>query len=211
MSVQNAKSRARIMFCAFCLVASSVWAEDIRSGTEGNLFWAEADLGFGRVERRVTASGSVSDDSVAGDFAGGLRVSPSWRIGLDLGGFNLQSTCLSSPTHPCNSQQLQRGKGIEHLLACADFRPSGADGWLLHAAVGGSAYWAQSVSQYYNRANSYGWGGELGTGYTWRFGMAGHAGLRAGYELGHLGGNLRAGVPAFDYSAFKLTLMLAYY
>ncbi len=184
-------------------------AEQASSELEGLRWWAEVGLGYGHVERSAD-SGTLRDDSFALDFAGGLRVSPKLRIGLDLGGYNLQATCLSSPSHICTPSELDRGKGIEHLFIVADYRPGGRDGWLLHAGLGVGGYWAQSVNGNYNRVNSYGWGGELGTGYTWRIGSAAHLGVRAGYEFGHLNGNEGAGVPAFDYSALKLTVTLAY-
>ena len=177
---------------------------------EGHRWWVELDLGYGRVERSAP-SGTLNNDTFALNFAGGLRVSPHVKVGLDLGGHNLQSTCLSTPSHPCTPSELERGKGLEHLFVVADYRPGLSDGWLLHAGLGASGYWAQSVSQYYNRDNSYGWGGELGTGYTWRVGSAVHLGMRAGYEFGHLSGAENAGLPAFDYSAFKLTFACAYY
>jgi hypothetical protein len=82
---------------------------------------------------------------------------------------------------------------------------------LVHAGAGAAGYWAQSVSQYYNRDNSYGWGAEVGTGYSWRVGSAGHIGARADYEFGHLNGNQGASVPAFDYSAVKVTVTFGYY
>ena len=191
------------------LLASSVQAEEASSKVQGHRFWAELDLGYGHVERSASSQ-TLSDDSFALDVMGGLSVSPTVKVGLDLGGYNLQSTCVSTPSHLCSPSESERGKGLEHLLIVADFRPA-SDGWLLHGGFGASGYWAQSVSQYYNRANSYGWGGEIGVGYTWRAGSATHVGVRVGYEFGHLSGNESAGIPAFDYSALKMTLALAYY
>ncbi len=192
------------------LLWSPAGADEASSEARGSRFWAELALGYGRVERSASAQ-TLHDDSFALNLTGGLSVSPRLEVGLDLGGYNLQSTCLSSPAHPCTPLEMERGKGLEHLFVVADFRPAARDGWLLHAGLGGSAYWAQAVSQYYNRANSYGWGAEVGTGYTWRLGSRSHLGLRAGYELGRLGGNASAGVPAFDYSALKLAVSVAYY
>jgi len=192
------------------LLASPVGAEDASSKPPSHRFWAELDLGYGHVERSASSQ-TLSDDSFALDFMAGLSVSPGVKVGLDLGGYNLQSTCASTPSHLCTPSESERGKGLEHLFIVADFRPAVNDGWLLHGALGASGYWAQSVSQYYNRANSYGWGGEIGVGYTWRAGSATHAGVRVGYEFGHLSGNESAGVPAFDYSALKMTFALAYY
>jgi len=192
------------------LSASPAQAEQTSSELEGPRWWAEVGLGYGRVERSA-ASGTLRDDSFALNLAGGVRISPKVHVGLDLGGYNLQATCLSTPSHICTSSESARGKGIEHLFIVADYRAGVRDGWLLHAGLGVSGYWAQSVNEYYNRANSYGWGGELGTGYTWRVGPACHLGARAGYEFGHLNGNEGAGVPAFDYSALKVTVTLAYF
>jgi hypothetical protein len=192
------------------LLVSPVRAEQPSSELEGHRWWAEVGLGYGRVERSAQP-GTLRNDSFAFNIAGGLRVSPHVKVGLDLGGYNLQSTCLSTPSHLCTGSELQRGKGLEHLFIVADYRPAVHDGWVLRAGLGGSGYWDQSVSQYYNRDNSYGWGGELGAGYTWLAGSAAHLGLRAGYEFGHLGGSGGAGIPAFDYSALKVTLVCAYY
>lgn len=192
------------------LVVSPVRAEQASSELEGHRWWAEVGLGYGRVERSAQ-SATLHNDSFALNIAGGLRVSPHVKVGLDLGGYNLQSTCLSTPSHVCTPSELEHGKGLEHLFIVADYRPAVHDGWLLRAGLGASGYWDQSVSQYYNHDNSYGWGGELGTGYTWRLGSAAHLGLRAGYEFGHLSGAGGAGVPAFDYSVLKVTFVCAYY
>ncbi len=194
----------------FGLSLSQAHAQEVSSEVQGHRFWGEIGVGYGHVERSASA-GTLHDESFALDLAGGLSVSPQLKLGLALGGYNLQSTCLSSPGHACTPAEMQRGKGIEHLLIVADFRPAVRDGWLLHAGVGASGYWAQSVSQYQNRANSYGWGGEIGGGYTWKVASETHVGVRAAYEFGHLSGNEGAGVPAFDYSALKVTMTLAYY
>ncbi len=192
------------------LWAIAAGAEQGAAPQEGHGWWAEVDLGYGRLERHAQST-TLYNDSFAMSLAGGLRVTPHVMIGLDLGGYGLQSTCASTPAHFCTPSELERGKGLEHLLFVADYRPAIRDGWLLHAGLGMSGYWDQAVSQYYNRDNSYGWAAELGTGYTWRLGSRGHLGLRAGYEFGHLSGGQSAGVPAFDYGAFKLMLNCAYY
>ncbi len=193
-----------VALCAVTLCAEPVWGAGVQPDSGGERFWAEADVGYARLSRHA-ASESVRSNTFAFDLAGGIRVSPQLRIGLDFGGFTLQATC-ASPF--CNGQELEQGKGIEHLLAVADFRPRVRDGWLVRAGVGPSGYWAQSAG---NHSNWNGWEAELGTGYTWRLGMAGHVGLRAGYGFGHVGGDSNRQIPEFDYSAVKVSVTVAYY
>jgi len=192
------------------LLVSPVRAEQASGDPEGHRWWAEVGFGYGRLELKAQ-SATLHKDSFAFNYTVGLRVSPHVKVGLDLGGYNLQSTCVSTPSHPCSPSDLEHGRGIEHLFIVADYRPAVHDGWLLHAGLGATNYWDQSVSPYYDHANSYGWGGELGTGYTWRLGFAAHLGFRVGYEFGHLSGSGSAWVPPFDYSALKVTLVCAYY
>src|SRR5215469_9791523 len=84
------------------LRVSPVRAAQASSELEGHGWWAEVGLGYGRVELRAQ-SATLHNDSLAFSFAGGLRVSPHVKVGLDLGGYNLQSTCVSTPSHLCTS------------------------------------------------------------------------------------------------------------
>lgn len=171
-------------------------------------YWVELDVGYARVQRYEHLH-SVGDDSVALDFAGGLRAGPRVRLGLDLGGFTLQVPCLTGMNPYCPGNQANRGRSIEQLLVGVDFRPRGEDGWLLHGGVGFNAFWAEQAGP---SGHCCGWVSELGTGYTWRIGdSSAHAGIRAGYTYGRFEAGANAGIPASDYSALKVMLTIAYY
>ena len=97
------------------MLVSPVRAEEASGQVQDHRFWAELGLGYGYVERSASSQ-TISDNSFALDVSGGLRVSPHVKVGLDLGGYNLQATCLSTPSHSCTPLETQRGKGIEHLF-----------------------------------------------------------------------------------------------
>lgn len=192
---------------AVAIIARPLWAADL-SLPAPKPYWVEVDAGYARVERQEYLH-PLRDDSVAIDFAGGVRIGPRLTAGLDLGGFTLQIPCLAGRNPSCPGNQVNRGRSIEHLLAGVDFRPMGEDGWLLHGAMGFNAFWSAQAG---SSARCCGWEGELGTGYTWRIGnSSAHAGVRAGYAYGHFEADANAGIPPSDYSAVKVMLTIAYY
>lgn len=203
----SAISKRLAAIAALGLFAQPLWALD-SDAPAPKPYWAELALGYARIERQEHLN-SVSDDSVAFDLSGGIRVAPRFRVGVALGGFTLQIPCLTGENPSCPGSQANRGRSIEHLLATIDYRPWGEDGWLLHAGTGFTAFWAEQAG---NSAHCCGWEGELGTGYTWRIRDTGaHAGVRAGYVRGHFGVSANGVVPASDYSGLKVTLTIAYY
>jgi hypothetical protein len=150
----GARVRLAVLMCALAAFSGSAWsagsdesADKARTG-----FWGEIDAGYGILKR----SYSMSSDTSQGAFSLALSVGYAWDprllLGVELGGWTLQSSSLSDPS---------QGEAIETLFAIARYYPISDSALFVKGGGGLVKYWNNRPGE--NGAN--GWGGVLGVGY----------------------------------------------
>jgi hypothetical protein len=194
---------ARNLFSLILLASASLARADDYAATPNHRGWFDATIGVARLGVQPSGAPTTYDNDLSLNIEGGWHLNDDWLLGASLGGISIQSTCAITPTHTCSLGELQRGKGIEHLFAVAEYHSPTQPGWLFHMALGGSQSW-RTLSGVDQR----GLAGDVGVGYTRPFGDIGRLGIRLDLESGHFAGS--GGNAALNYSAPQLLIVWSY-
>ena len=114
-------------------------------------FWADVQLGYGRLQLGSDQEPHHGHDSFALAFDVGGTLNPHVRLGLELGGWLLESF---SPDDPA------RGESVSHLLAIVEVYPWQGRGLFLKLGAGRAMYTISHPLEF----DSSGWGGSIGVG-----------------------------------------------
>jgi hypothetical protein len=184
----SSKKRIGCVMLALTLIAagSTGIADDRQPGN----WWIGLEAGPASVR---TSEGGRSDRNgrLALAFRGGVIVTPSLLVGLQLGGFTEQASDVNDPA---------RGEGISHVFAIAQWYPGQRrEGPYLRAGGGYADHWSnQSAGR-----DSHGWGLCFGVGWDFSAGAMGYVGPSLSW--------FRARTGDMDVSALTLGLNWSYH
>jgi len=115
-------------------------------------FWGGMDVGIGVVERSYSQTSSTTDTKFAFAISGGYAWNPKLLLGVEFGGWTLQSS---------NLWDSEKGQAIETLFAVARYYPTRDSPLFIRAGGGRVKYWTNQPGE----SGANGWGGAIGVGY----------------------------------------------
>jgi len=147
-------------------------------------FWGDFGIGYGAVD---TSSAPFGDSSggVVVDLTAGIRLSPRWRLGLNIGGAGSQignNNCQYQDY--CNSIY---GQSLTNVFAALEFEPGVDHGWLFGISAGHVLYDNRRLEDVSGNSNSGEGTGVLARiGYEWRVGRRMHLSAQLSGESAHV-------------------------
>ncbi|HEX9397893.1 MAG TPA: outer membrane beta-barrel protein [Burkholderiales bacterium] len=116
-----------LFLLAFALAAPAALAQDFRTG-----FWAGGDVGVGFLKRKFDVTNNRDDTKLAFAIRGGYAFTPRLLLGLEAGGWSLEST---------NRRDDARGQGISTLYLFGQAYPFEDRLFFVKGGVGGVRFW----------------------------------------------------------------------
>jgi hypothetical protein len=129
-------------------------------------------------------------------FAGGLVVTPRWRLGLELGGLGLEASDVWDPS---------RGESLSQAMVVTDYFFARDEGIFVHAGAGWTHY-VNNDAELLDWEGG-GWGGEVGVGYALRAGRHWFVSPVLKVTAGAVSPR-REQVDTVDYSAISLSVAI---
>jgi hypothetical protein len=185
-------------------MAAPVLAATQTTTAPGGRWWLGAGIG---AAQRDYGSAAPGETAFAFTLEAGMRITPHWGLGLELGANMAGSGCSF-----CGPYGGGLNTEFDHFFLVGEYRPK-EYGWRLRAGVGVSAYdlsYGYGMDYPSYTVNTFGAG--LSAGYQWRLHTvsAMSLGVRLSGEAAHFTPRSNLDTGSVSYSAVTLTVQLAF-
>lgn len=148
--------------------------------------WLELGLGVGQLSE---GSNPFSDGGTGFkvDALAGIRLSPRWSLGIDIGGVGVHPSNRNYDPH--NAYSSVWGEGVSLVQVVAQYEPAVDHGWLFAAGTGPAYYHNQVIESAVGRTSGRlgaGHGVGLRVGYDWLRGRRSHVLATLGLDAGRI-------------------------
>jgi hypothetical protein len=117
-----------------------------------SLFWAGADIGYASIARSYSVTGDTREGRLAFAFRGGIQIDPRLLVGVEFGGWTLQSAGSGDPA---------TGEAIDTRFLIVQVYPLANPAFFVRGGGGRVVY----MNDHPNESGASGSGGILGIGY----------------------------------------------